>query len=460
MRIYIASLFLFIIYSSGVCQGQSVEVTSFQHVLRWLSESNFPNYMQEKDAQDSVLSAVTQCLRQRYHTEAIHLPADIDYRYINTFGKASLKMPRQDDSGDFKIGIFSFLTRATIGFAVLWKMEVVVQQNRHTIFQSTVKHELEYFSPTGYMSSNPWMKKEDFIQLFSDLVGELFQTRDTLPQKIIIGSPEEKEAEVKKLLSNPGEYLLKVNGSFLQGQNFIASLHRENESDDTIMYRDGWDQSNTKIGMSEVTARFVHEITGLNMVYDLRSKETRFGRFEYQNGRKLKLRMEWMEATKKTTDGQLWSVSQTSPMIVELYSNKDLLAFYTYAWKLPDSAVSFGKSLSGESVHQLEGFNNGVPISVVYDPGNELVFLSYDRQLKLVMVLQNINPESRSFSGTTLSKNKTSMGGISNGISKPKLKGTSEWYHLFCDASLTREQAAQLLEPLLMLFFGIGNSSH
>ena len=90
MRICIASFFLFIIYSSGVCQGQSVEVTSFQHVLRWLSESNFPNYMQEKDAQDSVLSAVTQCLRLRYHAEAIHLPADIDYRYINTFGKASL----------------------------------------------------------------------------------------------------------------------------------------------------------------------------------------------------------------------------------------------------------------------------------------------------------------------------------------------------------------------------------
>ena len=166
-----------------------------------------------------------------------------------------------------------------------------------------------------------------------------------------------------------------------------------------------------------------------------------------------------METTEKTTDGQVWSVSQRSPMIVEVYSDKELLAFYTYATKPPDSSCSFRKSLSGLTIHQLEGFHNEIPVSVVYDPGNELVFLSYDHQLKLVMVLQNINPASRSFNGYTLSKNKTTMGGVSKGFGKPKLKGSAEWYHLFYDASSTRDQAAKLLEPLLMLFFGIGNSN-
>jgi len=459
MRTSIVSLFLFIINSPGACYAQTVEVASFQHAVRWVSESNFPNYLQEKDAQDSVLSTVEQCLKQQYHAETIHLPAVIDYRYISSFGKANLKKPRQDGSPDFKVGVLSFLTRATVGYAVLWKMEVVVQQKDQTVFENKTEHELEYFSPTGYMSSTAWMKKEDFTQLFSDLLRELLQTGDTLAKKITIGSAEEKEAEVKKLLGNSEPYLLKINGSFLQGQNFIASIQQENEKPDTVMYRDGWEQSNTKIGFSEVTARLLHEVTGLNIEYDLKSKEIRFGRLEYAGGRKLKLRMEWMEATKKTTDGQVWSVSQTSPMIVEMYSDKELVAFYTYALKPADTTVSFRKSLSGLTIHQLEGFHNGIPVSVVYDPGNELVFLNYDHQLKLVMVLQNINPASRSFNGYTLSKNKTTMGGISKGFGKPKLKGTAEWYHLFYDASSTRDQAAKLLEPLLMLFFGIGNSN-
>jgi len=459
MRTCIVSFFLFIVNFPGACHAQNVEVTSFQHAVRWVSESNFPNYLQEKDAQDSVLSTVEQCLRQQYHAEIIHLPATIDYRYISSFGKANLKKPRQDGSSDFKVGVFSFLTRATVGYAVLWKMEVVVQQKGQTVFEHKTEHELEYFSPTGYMSSNPWMKKEDFTKLFSDLLRELLQTSDTLAKKIIIGSAEEKEVEVKKLLPNPEQYLMKMSGGFFQGQNFIVSLQQESEKSDTVMYRDGWEQSNTKIGFSEVTARLLHQVTGLNIVYDLKSKEIRFGRLEFPGGRKLKLRMEWMETTEKTTDGQVWRVSQRSPLIVEVYSDKELLAFYTYATKPPDSSFSFRKSLSGLTVHQLEGFHNGIPVSVVYDPGNELVFLNYDHQLKLVMVLQNINPASRSFNGYTLSKNKTTMGGISNGFGKPKLKGTAEWYHLFYDASLTREQAAKLLEPLLMLFFGIGNSN-
>jgi len=460
MRTCIVCLLLFIVYTPGSCHAQTVEVTSFQHAVRWLSESNFPNYVQEKDAQDSVMSVVQQCLRQQYHAEVIRLPPTINYRYIGSFGKANLKMPKQDGSEDFKVAVLSFLTRATVGYAVLWKMDAVVLQKGHTVFENKTEHELEYFSPTGYMSSNPWMKKEDFTQLFSEMLRELFQTGDTLSKKVIIGSAEEKEAEVKKLLPNAEPYLLKMSGSFLEGQNFIASLQHLNETPDTIMYRDGWEQSNTKIGLSQITAGLVHQVTKLNVAYDLKSKQIRFGKLEYPDGRKLKLRMEWMEATEKTTDGQVWSEYQSSPMIVEVHSDKDLLASYVYTTKSPDSSVSFGKSLSGSEVYQLEGFNNGIPVSVVYDPGNDLVFLSYDRQLKLVMVLQNINPESRSFSGTTLSKNKISMGGISNGIGKPKLKGTSEWYHLFYDASLTREQAGQSLEPLLMIFFGIGNSTH
>src|SRR6476620_7726791 len=83
MKTCIASVFFLIVYSSGICRAQTVEVSSFQHAVRWLSESNFPNYIQEKDAQDSVMSVVQQCLRQQYHAEVIHLPGAIDYRYIN-----------------------------------------------------------------------------------------------------------------------------------------------------------------------------------------------------------------------------------------------------------------------------------------------------------------------------------------------------------------------------------------
>jgi hypothetical protein len=60
-------------------------------------------------------------------------------------------MPKIVSNNDFEIGIFSFITRSTYGFGMLWKFNIIIiiKQNNKIILQKEVSHELEYFNVSG-----------------------------------------------------------------------------------------------------------------------------------------------------------------------------------------------------------------------------------------------------------------------------------------------------------------------
>jgi len=74
-----------------------------------------------------------------------------------------------------------------------------------------------------------------------------------------------------------------------------------------------------------------------------------------------------------------------------------------------------------------------------------------------VMVVENLNPDNRSISNETLSKNKIF---ISEGkIGKPSLKKTKsvEWFPIYLPNGFSVESGKMCIETLILLFFGIGN---
>ncbi len=67
--------------------AQNAELRSLQHVVRWVSEANFPNYTADPEVKDSIFNITTRALKNRFKVQNVTMPAYIDYDYINGFGK-------------------------------------------------------------------------------------------------------------------------------------------------------------------------------------------------------------------------------------------------------------------------------------------------------------------------------------------------------------------------------------
>jgi len=201
---------LFLLLLCGInlfSASQEMHVSSIQHVVRWVSESNFPDYTRDLRVQEVILNATAEALQKKFKTKTVLLPERVEYKYISGFGKATLNKPGNNSNG-YNVSVLSWITRATVGYAVLWKMEIMVQQNGKNIFSKETEHELEYFNTSGYVKPIAWMNEETFGNLFKNLVDEVLDIGEPLPAKILIGSIEEKEMDAKKLLNQPTHLLL------------------------------------------------------------------------------------------------------------------------------------------------------------------------------------------------------------------------------------------------------------
>ena len=71
--------------------AQTVNLSSFQHTQRWVSEYNFPVYTNEKNVQDSIFAFTSSSLKNKLNAKQVNLPEKIEYDYIGGFGKAKMK---------------------------------------------------------------------------------------------------------------------------------------------------------------------------------------------------------------------------------------------------------------------------------------------------------------------------------------------------------------------------------
>lgn len=452
------------IYTYG--HSQTVHVTSFQHIVRWVNELNFPPYITQDDVRDSVRQVVSDELGRHFKLTEVSMPADIEYRYISEFGKAAMKQPAAaGNAGDYQVAIYSFITRATVGFAVNWKMKVVANQNGKTVYTRETEHEIEYFSPSGYMTAVSWFSEESFIKTYRELFSELLENSNPLPGKIVLGSPEEKEKEIRMIIPDPGKLLLKTNGNFLQAGNFTLSLHKDKDSLAAVTYRDGWDASSGPlINMSEVGASLLSDLTGLRIGYNTKSKQKRFGRINYADGRELKLRMEWVEVTQRVSDGSVEGSYVTSPMVAEAYEQKELVAYFTFMSLNAD--VNVRRNMMAANVnpgqmmnYKIQGKIGDYPVIASYNSQNGFIELSEDGKVKVIVNMQNLNPASNSFSGTKMTKNKKTMVGSTSGVGSRPRTGEPEWYPFYHLPNLTERELLRYLDVILCLFFGMGNQN-
>jgi hypothetical protein len=439
-------LFIHLLLSIGIA-AQNIQLSSFQQTERWISQANFPHYTSDKTFSDSILAYAGEALRKKLNATNVVLPSQIDYDYITMFGKPKIKNP-SGAGNDFQVSILSFITRATAGYAIEWHMQAEIQQSGKNILSRKTEHELEYFAVDGYMRPVAWMGQEEFLTRMKAMIDELLETGERLPDKIIVGSYKQIEGEVMKIMPAAMPYTMKTGGSFLNGGNFIMSLQKDQDTITTVSYHDGWDASSSPlINTSKVAADFFKSVTGIDMAYKYKSKEKRFGRAEYSNGRKLKLRMEWTEEKDMYTDNTTGEKYYRSPMVAEMYEGDELTGYFGFQQKPGE--------IFGQGISELDGKIKDLPVHLEYDPQTAFLKLTTNDSVRMVMVILNMNPDSRSAAGEKLSKNKKFIT-ESSGF-KPQFKN-SEWYHLYYTPSVSDEEMREYMDAVLCLFFGIGNS--
>ena len=434
--------------------AQSVHITSFQHTIRWVSAFNFPPYLSQPAFQNDILNIAAEEAGRHFGTNDVDIPSGIEYHEIPYFGKPSMKapVPTANDK-DYQVAILSFLTRANAGYRVFWEMNIVVNQGNKTVYSHKTRHEMEYFNGAGYISDMAWYSEEGFRQVFRELLSELLENSPPLAEKIVVGSPEQKDAEVRQFMGKPERLLCKTSGNMLGGGNYILSLQNNMDTIAKVTYKDGWETSWTQNIMSDLAASFFKSLTGWEVGYDSRSKEKRYGRLEYADGHVISLRMEWLQITHKSTNENVAYdyANKVTPMVADAYREKELVAFYNYMARL-----SVLKIHENRLVYSIQGKIVDQPFYAEYDPESGWVSITSNDTVKVVLLLQNVNPESRSVSNTKLSKNKLSVTSVSSSVGRPNFKNP-EWYYFYHDPGLSKADILRNLDILLCLFFGMGN---
>ncbi len=178
-------LFIVLLFLYSNTMAQTIHVTSFQHTIRWLDEVRFPPYVTNDTVKAGILNATASALGKHFKITDITKPTKLEYRNIMMFGKPNIKDPEPSDNAtDLQVSVLSFITRATTGYDVFWSMKVVVQQNDKEVYRHEIKHQLD-----KYHSNLSWFTPDEFIQLFSILLDELFENKEPLAGKIQLGTP-------------------------------------------------------------------------------------------------------------------------------------------------------------------------------------------------------------------------------------------------------------------------------
>jgi hypothetical protein len=448
-----------------VAKAQSVRVVQLEHSLRWLTEYNFPNFLQDQDFESNLKYEISAHIGQIVPNKDISIPEHIDYRLITSFGKSKIKSFKSSSPG-LQVAIVSSITRATVGFAVLWIMHLQIQQNNKIIIDKEVQHELDPYSASIRLSNHPWIEAGEFRDVFLFLLDECLGIKAYSPDPIGLGSPEMIREKIAGLMPIAGEYTLAVAGAMMQQSASGYKLLRDSVVINEFSYKPAFfKDEGIPLSARGIFADLFTQITGIGMYYTLQSKVSRTGSIYTLDGSKRKVRLDWLQEITATSDKVIVNSRIKSPITGMYFDGDSLISHFIYYREIkplddisPHNVQFTMDGNTYESICAIIGEFRGIKFSVVYREHDELVFISIEDKINAILSLINMNPESLSADGRKLSKNKITIVSSSRQFGKPKVEVSSaELYRLYTTDGVKDENVIEMGYFLMLLFFAIAN---
>jgi hypothetical protein len=458
---------------SSISFAQHAQVVVFKHELRWTDETRFPNYFLYQDIHDSIFKDTKLELMNYLKVPEVQLPEAVSYKIINGFGNQKVELPKAVSGNDFEIGIFSFITRATVGELMFWKLNIIIRQNNKIILKKEVSHELEYFNVSGYVTSQQWILPEEFHAVFNKLVKESLGVLPANNEKIVLGSLETQEKKASALLLQPRRHLLKIKGAWKSAGNFSAILESDNDTVLDFNFKDEMTWKFPKPSLSDFLAPLFTEATGIGISYDNKIANQKKGTLTFSDGQKFGINLKWIEMeTKSTTSDEVATQRISNPLIAELYSEKEQIGYFVYTRMEnvrttaktekkfnPFTGYQTTNTLGIEHIHRIEGSLYNKPLFAEYNENRGIIEVRSGDERLGVMVVQNCNPENQSIGNVALSKNKRFTSSSSENFGKSSLENNKsvECYPIYFPENSSDKSRKTYIETLICLFFGIGS---
>jgi len=455
--------------------AQEAKIVTFKHTVRWLNESNFPNYFIEMNTRDSIYADVRKNLEKVLNVTEVELPEKVEYKIIAGFGKPKNEPEAGIVPQGETVDIFSVLTRTTTGFAVFWSVHVVIRNNGKTILDKEAKCEVENANTAGYMVLNNvrWLSSTEFRRIFTGLLCEALGTGLPLGGKVVVGSVEEKEKEVRSWFPNSTKYILKTHGAMQSGGNFSALMVNENDTILRMTYKNKADVSFEPISAKPFFAKAFTNLTGIGTVYTLKQKEKRSGLLEFSDNQQILILLEWIEEVTYSTNSDETTSHIVVPLIGQLVKDNQPQGEFVYQLisevistpetkeKLNLFAGNVVENSFGTAIqHRIKGKLNELEFIVEYNELFSVSEIKLNNETIASMVFQNCNPQNPlSFNEGKLSKNKKWQTQTNTNVGKPKLNNEEklEWYPVFIKNDANNNEIVEVCELLVCLFFAIGN---
>jgi len=458
-------------FLSVLCTAQVPQVIAFKHELRWTDEVKFPNYFLIPEVRDSVFYNTKHELMNYLKVSDIKFPDEVYYNIIPGFGKQKTDMPKGASGKDPVIGIFSFITRATSGYAIFWKLKIIITQNNKVILEKEVTHELEYFNASGYVESRRWISPKEFHDIFHRLVRESLGYLPDSNEKIVLGSLESVEEKIRSISPPLKRNLLKINGGWKSSGDFHGLVESEN---DTLLEFNFKEKTleEVKPSLTPFLASLFTEITGVDFEYDQEIKKELSGTLTFSDDQKFGIKLKWIGTETRSVKSEEVTTNISNPVSAELYEEKEQTGYFLYVSleKVNSTAktreefnvfTGYQKenTLGIERFDRIKGSLSGKPIFGEFNENQGIIMINSADTLLGVMVVENCNPESRSISGSQVSKNKVFITSSSQKIKKPSMEDTKkvEWYPFYLAGNSSDESRKLCIKTLICLFFGIGN---
>jgi len=463
---------LFLLIFPVFVGAQETRVVTFNHTLRWETESKFPNYFLIRQVRDSIFSDIRQDLILKLNVADVSFPDKVEYRIITGFGKPKNELSKNTTSSGYDVDIFSFITKKTAGFGVEWSVNVVIRKDGNVILSNDATHEIENGNTAAYMTDLRWMSPGQFQKILRGLIREAIGMESAYSGKIVVGSLEEQEREVRSWFPNSTRYLLKVNGAMQKTDNFAACIVNNNDTVLNLVYKNKLDIDLPTVSLKPIFADLFTGITGLGTTYTIKEKERRRGTIGFSNGLKLLIQLDWIDeiTTSTTTDGV--EVRTVVPLVGQILMDKVPIGNFIYEKisqvlsqgeaKVKLSLVSgeyTENSLGTAVIHRITGVLNNRKFTAEYNELFGLSDIKSESETLASMVFQNCNPENlQSFDKQKISKNKMFVTSKSSNVGTPLMNKETkqEWYPLFIRENSKPEEIVTSLEILICLFFGMG----
>lgn len=462
-------VFVFFILTN--VNSQQASIVTFRHDLRWVDESKFPNYFLIEEVRDSIFKVTQQEIGNYLNLTKVKLPEEVSYTIINGFGKQKITMPKVKPENDYEVGIFSFITRSTVGFSVQWKFNIVIKQKDKIVFQKEVVHELEYYNVSGYLTTVRWLDPEKFQAIYIRLLKETLGILPSSDKVIVIGSLEELETKAQSFFPTSTRHLLKIDGNWKAAENFVAQLERPSDTVLSLRFRDKLSWEFPKPTLTGFLAQVFSDLTKIEVTYDELVKRKKKAILQFYDGEEVGILLKWVEIqTSSTFSEEVYTRRVGDPLVAELYSKDNQIGYFVYVKEEyvhetnktreafnPFSGYQFENSLGIEQVHRIEGNLYDKPFFVEYNENTGIIEVVSGDELLSVMVIENINPNNRSISDTKLSKNKKFV--ISGKIKKSSLNdvNSQEWFPVYMPENFVQANGKIAVQSLIYLFFGMGN---